>query len=165
VPTPIVSLEPATALVTEIVEAINPLDLLEQQHIDRPLSWLATTDDTGLPIFIRARDRVSDVLTRSTAVLGRLRYASGNPQGAVDRLKSGHGRLPNSGMCCLTLGFLLLAVSVTIVPQHGGTRSAAEQPRAGDPHRIILADFRFAAADPSPGRACRAHWTHLHAGA
>lgn len=34
-----------TALVADIVTAIEPLDPLERQHIDRTLAWLASTDD------------------------------------------------------------------------------------------------------------------------
>ncbi len=38
-------MQPATALVADIVEAITPSDQLEQQHIDHTLAWLAATDD------------------------------------------------------------------------------------------------------------------------
>jgi 8-oxo-dGTP pyrophosphatase MutT (NUDIX family) len=38
-------MHPATALVADIVTAIEPLDPLEQQHIDQTLAWLVGTDD------------------------------------------------------------------------------------------------------------------------
>ncbi|MGO4615461.1 NUDIX hydrolase [Nocardia sp. 2YAB30] len=41
----------ATAAVAEIVDAIAPLDSLEQEHIDTALAWLASTDD----VFRRAK--------------------------------------------------------------------------------------------------------------
>ncbi|MFF3567878.1 NUDIX domain-containing protein [Nocardia jiangxiensis] len=44
-------MHPATALVHDVVQAIAPLDSLEQQHIDHTLAWLADTDD----IFRRAK--------------------------------------------------------------------------------------------------------------
>ncbi len=45
------AMQPATALVADIVEAITPMNALQQQHIDRTLAWLAATDD----IFRRAK--------------------------------------------------------------------------------------------------------------
>ncbi|WP_067673107.1 NUDIX domain-containing protein [Nocardia miyunensis] len=47
-------MQPATALVAEIVEAITPLDSLERQHIDRACAWFAGTDD----IFRRVKPAV-----------------------------------------------------------------------------------------------------------
>ncbi|WP_067891078.1 NUDIX domain-containing protein [Nocardia vaccinii] len=44
-------MQPATALVADIVTSIEPLDSLERQHIDHALAWLAGTDD----IFRRAK--------------------------------------------------------------------------------------------------------------
>ncbi|MEU7765020.1 NUDIX domain-containing protein [Nocardia sp. NPDC049190] len=38
-------MEPATAVVAEIVQGITPLDALERQHRDHTLAWLAATDD------------------------------------------------------------------------------------------------------------------------
>ncbi|MEU2032766.1 NUDIX hydrolase [Nocardia amamiensis] len=38
-------MEPATAIVAELVAGIRPLDALEQQHIDQALDWLHRTDD------------------------------------------------------------------------------------------------------------------------
>ncbi|WP_036568903.1 NUDIX hydrolase [Nocardia sp. BMG51109] len=38
-------MKPATALVSEIVQGLTPLDALERQHIDETLTWLAATDD------------------------------------------------------------------------------------------------------------------------
>ncbi|MCM6774476.1 NUDIX domain-containing protein [Nocardia sp. CDC159] len=38
-------MQSATATVATLVKAIAPLDALEQRHIDRTLTWLATTDD------------------------------------------------------------------------------------------------------------------------
>ncbi|MGK8524458.1 NUDIX domain-containing protein [Nocardia asteroides] len=38
-------MQPATAAIAEIVDAIVPLDELEQRHIDTTRAWLASTDD------------------------------------------------------------------------------------------------------------------------
>ncbi|MFI7001968.1 NUDIX hydrolase [Nocardia sp. NPDC050175] len=38
-------MNPATAVVAEIVSGIAPFDALEQEHIDEALTWLASTDD------------------------------------------------------------------------------------------------------------------------
>lgn len=38
-------MEPATAVVAEIVRGITPLDALERQHRDDTLDWLAATND------------------------------------------------------------------------------------------------------------------------
>ncbi|WP_327114267.1 hypothetical protein OHB12_33960 [Nocardia sp. NBC_01730] len=45
----------ATAAVAEIVDAIAPLDRLEQEHIDTALAWLASTDDVFRPLPHQAR--------------------------------------------------------------------------------------------------------------
>ncbi|MFD6160483.1 NUDIX hydrolase [Nocardia sp. NPDC060256] len=38
-------MNPATAVVAEIVRGIAPFDALEQEHIDEASTWLASTDD------------------------------------------------------------------------------------------------------------------------
>ncbi|MEU7140790.1 NUDIX domain-containing protein [Nocardia sp. NPDC046473] len=38
-------MNPATAVVAEIVSGIAPFDTLEQEHIEEALAWLASTDD------------------------------------------------------------------------------------------------------------------------
>lgn len=38
-------MNPATAVVAEIVSGIDPFDALEQDHLDETLAWLASTDD------------------------------------------------------------------------------------------------------------------------
>ncbi|MQY29210.1 NUDIX domain-containing protein [Nocardia aurantia] len=38
-------MHPATAAIADLVASITPWDPLEQEHIDRTLAWLASTDD------------------------------------------------------------------------------------------------------------------------